>query len=342
MNLTIVGTTVQHLIRRPPGKEGRFGVYVHRAGAYTADIRDTEGGHGAVRINPNEDDERVGIDAVGTGKAGLADYLTRFLVETREQIAAFEDGSSDAVDDVPTGTEVSDEVVNRSSERAKANVWNADGETGEGNAGNGKGTDNGSRGETPSNGTRNSTTTGTPTVPTDTTSSPTSTSTASTNTSSSQTNTTSSPTSNSSLLINASSSSTNTLSSLSNTSSSPTETSSSPTDTSSSTTETSLLTTEEPRDTNSAGDNDDAGKGFTALLTSFDAALLAAGSARAAAREGATSKADKHLRTVRKRLQTARHIADTSDDLPGELSRLVKNRVERMLPRVQMALDSDS
>jgi hypothetical protein len=325
---------------RPPGEESRFGIYVHRAGAYTASIRDTEGGHGAVRINPNEDDKTVDVDTVETGKAGLVDYLTRFLAETREQIAAFEDDSSDGVDAVPTGTDVSDKVVNRSSKRANANVGNADGETGESNAGNGTGTDNGSRGETPSNGTGNSTSTGTPTVPTDTTSSPTGTSAPSTNNSSS-------PTNNSSSLINASSSSTNTLSSLSNTSSStetspsPTDTSSSTTETSSSPTDTSSLTTDESDDTDSAGDNDNPRKGFTALLASFDAALLAAGSARDAAKEGATSEADKHLHTVRKRLQTARHIANTSDDLSGELSRLAKNRVERMLPRVQMALDSD-
>ncbi|WP_227378489.1 hypothetical protein [Haladaptatus halobius] len=313
---------------RPPGEEGRFGVYVHRAGAYTADIRDTEGRHGAVRINPDEDDETVDVNAIETGKAGLADYLIRFLVETREQTVAFEDGSSDGIDDVPTGTDVSDEVVNRASERAKANVGNASGEKGEGNAGNGTGTDKESRGETPSNGTGNSTPTGTPTVSTDTPSPPTGIPTIPTNTSSSQTNTSSSPTNNSS--------------SPTNTSSSPINALSIPTKTLSSSLNTSSSQTDEPNDTDSAGDNDDPGKGFTALLTSFDAALQAAGSARDAAREGASSKADKHLRTVQERLQTARHIADTSDDLPGELSRLAKNRVERMLPRVQMALDSDS
>lgn len=107
---------------RPPGEEGTFGIYAHRDGAYTAEVTDSDGKVGAVRLNPDSDDAELAVVGLETGKEALADYLVRFLVETRSQSAVFEDGDSDGIDDVPTGLDVTDEVVNEVAAAAKENA----------------------------------------------------------------------------------------------------------------------------------------------------------------------------------------------------------------------------
>lgn len=77
---------------------------------------------GAVRLNPDSDDAELAVVGLETGKEALADYLVRFLVETRSQSAVFEDGDSDGIDDVPTGLDVTDEVVNEVAAAAKENA----------------------------------------------------------------------------------------------------------------------------------------------------------------------------------------------------------------------------
>ncbi|WP_053947344.1 hypothetical protein [Halolamina sediminis] len=94
---------------RPPGEGGRFGIYVHREGAYTAEIRDDSGGRGARRVNPDADDEAIDLPEIETGKAALTNFLLRFLVETRLQAAALRDDEN--IDDVPTGQNIDDERV---------------------------------------------------------------------------------------------------------------------------------------------------------------------------------------------------------------------------------------
>ncbi|MFD1526273.1 hypothetical protein, partial [Halolamina salina] len=94
---------------RPPGEDGRFGIYVHREGAYTAAIRDESGAQGARRVNPNPDDDAIDLAGIETGKVALTDFLLRFLVETRLQTAALRDDED--IDDVPTGQNIDDERV---------------------------------------------------------------------------------------------------------------------------------------------------------------------------------------------------------------------------------------
>ena len=90
--------------------EGSDAVYVHRGGAYTTEVRDTDGAVGAFRVNPgrgrvpdsdsNDDDDDDGdgargppirIDRPETGKASLSSFLVELAVETRDQAQAILD-----------------------------------------------------------------------------------------------------------------------------------------------------------------------------------------------------------------------------------------------------------
>ena len=78
---------------------GRDAVYVHRGGAYTAEVRDADGAIGADRVNPGSE-ERVTLDRPQTGKASLARYLATVAEETRAAVAAeLDTGGSDDGDD---------------------------------------------------------------------------------------------------------------------------------------------------------------------------------------------------------------------------------------------------
>ena len=71
---------------------GPDAVYVHRGGAYTAEVRDADDAIGADRVNPKTTD-RVALERPETGKASLARYLAEVAEETRAEVAAeLEDG----------------------------------------------------------------------------------------------------------------------------------------------------------------------------------------------------------------------------------------------------------
>jgi hypothetical protein len=71
---------------------GRDAVYVHRGGAYTAEVRDSDDAIGAFRVNPGEEGS-IGIDRPRTGKASLAVFLANIAEETAEELSMLtEDG----------------------------------------------------------------------------------------------------------------------------------------------------------------------------------------------------------------------------------------------------------
>ena len=89
---------------------GPDAVYVHRGGAYTTEVRDSDDEIGAVRVNQaaTDADERVRLDNPQTGKASLATYLGDVAEETSAAVAAVEDsddGDSDDTDDDTTGSD---------------------------------------------------------------------------------------------------------------------------------------------------------------------------------------------------------------------------------------------
>ncbi len=78
---------------------GQDAVYVHRGGAYTTEVRDSDDEIGAERVNPT-DNEGVRIENPSTGKSSLAEYLADVADETSAAVAAVEgDGDSDDDDD---------------------------------------------------------------------------------------------------------------------------------------------------------------------------------------------------------------------------------------------------
>ncbi|WP_336134908.1 hypothetical protein [Natronomonas amylolytica] len=93
-----------------PDSPDKFAAYVHSGGAYTTEIRDTEGTPGAYRVNPGEENRRT-IENPRTGKASLAEFVANITTETSEQAPAFsgdddtsDDGDSDDDDDDLTET----------------------------------------------------------------------------------------------------------------------------------------------------------------------------------------------------------------------------------------------
>ena len=100
---------------------GPDAVYVHRGGAYTTEVRDSDDEIGAIRVNQaaTEADERVRIDNPQTGKASLATYLADVAEETSAAVAAVEesdDGDSDDTDDDATGSDSSGAGGNTTAE----------------------------------------------------------------------------------------------------------------------------------------------------------------------------------------------------------------------------------
>jgi hypothetical protein len=103
---------------------GPDAVYVHRGGAYTTEVRDSDDEVGAVRVNPS-DDETVRITDPATGKASLASYLAAVSSETATAVAAVEDaggstGRSNAVQGLANALDAVAEAAERASENAEA------------------------------------------------------------------------------------------------------------------------------------------------------------------------------------------------------------------------------
>ncbi|AUX08380.1 hypothetical protein AArcSl_0733 [Halalkaliarchaeum desulfuricum] len=63
-------------------------VYVHRGGAYTTEIRDSDDEIGAIRVNPGRESERVRVEDPRTGKASLATFLATIAEETAASVAS--------------------------------------------------------------------------------------------------------------------------------------------------------------------------------------------------------------------------------------------------------------
>jgi hypothetical protein len=73
--------------------DGPDAVYVHRGGAYTAEVRDVDDAVGAFRVNPSGTDP-VRIDRPRTGTASLASFVETLIGETTDRLGAV--GSDDA------------------------------------------------------------------------------------------------------------------------------------------------------------------------------------------------------------------------------------------------------
>ncbi|WP_049935023.1 hypothetical protein [Haloplanus natans] len=87
--------------------DGNDAVYVHRAGAYTTEVRDTDGAIGAFRVNPAEA-APVRIERPRTGKASLASFVADITGETADRLASIgsddeEDGDASAPGDAAPG-----------------------------------------------------------------------------------------------------------------------------------------------------------------------------------------------------------------------------------------------
>jgi hypothetical protein len=71
---------------RPPEGD-RFGVYVHRAGAYRVSLTDREGEVGVFRVNPGPNAAEVAIENPTTGKRSRTRYLVAELEEALARVA---------------------------------------------------------------------------------------------------------------------------------------------------------------------------------------------------------------------------------------------------------------
>jgi hypothetical protein len=112
-------------------------VYVHEGGAYSTEVRDTDGEIGAYRVNPDPNETAaIRIDRPETGKAPLAAFVADIAEETRSLVAQTAeesggsntgDGSSNAVRGLQRALEnVVDAATNaaenaRNGERGRAN-----------------------------------------------------------------------------------------------------------------------------------------------------------------------------------------------------------------------------
>jgi hypothetical protein len=104
--------------------------YVHRGGAYTTEVRDSDDEIGAVRVNPAADESTVRIDEPRTGKTSLATFLASISEETEATVAAASEsdenqrdelqGSENAVRGLRQALAAVVEAAQRAAERAEA------------------------------------------------------------------------------------------------------------------------------------------------------------------------------------------------------------------------------
>jgi hypothetical protein len=87
--------------------DGRDAVYVHRGGAYTTEVRDSDDAIGAYRVNPAAK-SRVSIDEPATGKEPLAHYLADVASETAADVAAVGGREAGETDDGETDGDETD------------------------------------------------------------------------------------------------------------------------------------------------------------------------------------------------------------------------------------------
>ena len=112
-------------------------VYIHRGGAYTAEVRDSDDEIGAIRVNPGTE-QRVRIDDPRTGKASLGTFLATLAEETVASVASVAtnnetddqrdgaDGGSDRNDGLETTVRELEEALAAVAESAQRAVDHAD------------------------------------------------------------------------------------------------------------------------------------------------------------------------------------------------------------------------
>ena len=83
--------------------EGPDAVYVHRDGAFTAEVEDTDGELGAYRVTP-ADEAELTVDRPETGTASLASFLAEISAETAASVRAVADDGDDETDGEGNGT----------------------------------------------------------------------------------------------------------------------------------------------------------------------------------------------------------------------------------------------
>lgn len=99
--------------------DGPDAVYVHRGGAFTAEVEDADAALGAFRVNPGSE-TRVTIDRPDTGKAVLSTYVADVVEESRGTVEERSTGQSNAVNGLLTAMEAVSNAARRAAERAEA------------------------------------------------------------------------------------------------------------------------------------------------------------------------------------------------------------------------------
>ncbi|MDZ7700796.1 MAG: hypothetical protein U5J98_01320 [Halobacteriales archaeon] len=99
--------------------EAADGVYVHRGGAFTAEVEDADAELGAFRVNPGAE-ARVEIERPETGKAVLSTFVADVTAESRGTVEERTGGRSNAVTGLVRALEAVTEAARRAAERAEA------------------------------------------------------------------------------------------------------------------------------------------------------------------------------------------------------------------------------
>ncbi len=99
--------------------EGPDSVYVHRQGAFTAEVEDRDAELGAFRVNPG-DEERVTIDRPETGKAVLSTYVADVMKESQATVEERTTGRGNAVSGLLNAMDAVASAAERAAERAEA------------------------------------------------------------------------------------------------------------------------------------------------------------------------------------------------------------------------------
>jgi len=106
---------------------GQGAVYVHRGGAYTTEVRDSDDEVGAVRVNP-ADEARINVENPRTGKGSLAEYLADVAEETSAAVAAVDDTGDDSENETGNGAENGNDGGSENAVRGLAQALDAVGE----------------------------------------------------------------------------------------------------------------------------------------------------------------------------------------------------------------------
>jgi hypothetical protein len=102
--------------------DGPDAVYVHRGGAYAAEVRDADDAVGAFRVNPT-DESAVTIEEPNTGKAPLAQFVADLGAETAAQVGEASGragGRANAIDGLARALEAVASAAGQAAGRAAA------------------------------------------------------------------------------------------------------------------------------------------------------------------------------------------------------------------------------